>query len=74
MKGNPEPGTSGEWTMSEIFQTDQQGRKVKQVLGMIESSYGFDLEVIAELDNGDLQHFSRDGAGWHAKIVFGSVS
>jgi len=70
MNGNPEPTTSGSWTMSEIFQTDRKGRKVKQVLGMVESSYGFDLEVVAELDNGALQHFSRDGAGWHAREVF----
>jgi hypothetical protein len=35
------------------------------VWALIESSYGYDLEVIAELNSGQLQHFWRDGAGWH---------
>jgi hypothetical protein len=47
------------------------GQKVQEVLGLIESSFGFDLELIALLTDGSLQHFWRDGAGWHAGLVFG---
>jgi hypothetical protein len=43
-------------------------------LGLVQGSFGFDLEVIAELDNGDLQHFYRDGSGWQCGPVFGSVN
>jgi hypothetical protein len=77
--GNPEPtlqswnGTTANWTRSETFATNVAGQHVKQVLGLMQSSYGFDLELVAGLDDGKLQHFSRDGAGWHARDVFGSV-
>jgi hypothetical protein len=77
--GNPEPslqsyhGTTADWKRSATFGTNVPGQHVKQVLGLMQSSYGFDLEVVAELSNGKLQHFSRDGAGWHARKVFGST-
>jgi hypothetical protein len=77
--GNPEPtlqswnGTTAKWTLSETFGTNVAGQHVKQVLGLMQSSYGFDLELVAELDDGKLQHFSRDGSGWHARDAFGSV-
>jgi hypothetical protein len=71
--GNPEPGTTATWTNAAIFQTNVAGQQIKQVLGLIESSYGFDLEVVAELDDGSLQHFWRDGGGWHPGPVFGTV-
>lgn len=75
-RGNPEPtlqslnGTTANWTKIATFGTNVAGRHVKQVLGLMQSSYGFNLELIAELDNGKLQHFSRDGSGWHARKVF----
>ncbi len=72
--GNPQPGTSAAWAHSATFGTDQAGKTVTQVLGLIQSSYGFDLEVIAELSNGGVQHFWRDGNGWHAGPVFGFVT
>jgi hypothetical protein len=60
---------NGAWANSATF-----GANVEQVLGLVESSYGFDLEVIAQLKDGSLQHFWRDGAGWHNGPVFGSVT
>ena len=59
---------AGNWSNSATF-----GANVAQVLGLVESSYGFDLEVIAQLNNGSLQHLWRDGGGWHNGIVFGST-
>jgi hypothetical protein len=61
------------WQMSATFGTNVAGVHVEQVLGLLESSYGFDLEVIALLSNGGLQHFWRGGGTWHAGPVFGSV-
>jgi Papain family cysteine protease len=55
----PTTGTFS-WAHSATF-----GTHVKQVLGLIQSSFGFDLEVIALLENGSLQHFYRN-ATWHA--------
>jgi hypothetical protein len=72
MPGNPEPGATAQWTFAETFGTTVVGRQVKQVLGLMESSYG-NLELVAELDDGSLQHFSKDGSGWHARAIFGSV-
>jgi C1A family cysteine protease len=69
--------TAGEqtahWANSATFGTNVAGQQVKEVLGLIESSFGFDLEVVAMLTDGSLQHFWRDGAGWHAGPVFGSI-
>jgi hypothetical protein len=64
--GNPEPTASAkstDWKLSATF-----GANVKQLLGMIESSFGSDLELIALLHTGKLQHFYRDSrtAVWYA--------
>ena len=72
--GNPQPGAAAKWTKSATFGTNVKGRSIKQVVGLIESSFGFDLEVIALLDNGGLQHFWRSGSGWHDGPVFGSIN
>jgi hypothetical protein len=72
--GNPEPGLHATWIRSASFSTNQRERKVKQVLGLVEGSFGFNLEVVAELDNGGLQHFYRDGSGWQSGPVFGTVN
>jgi hypothetical protein len=71
--GNPEPTTTASWSKSATFATNVTGIKVEQVLGLIESSFGFDLELIALLSDGSLQHFWRDGGGWHCGPVFGST-
>ena len=71
--GNPEPTANASWTNSATFGTNVSGVKVEQVLGLIESSFSFDLELVALLSDGSLQHFWRDGSGWHAGPVFGST-
>jgi hypothetical protein len=69
---NPEPGKSATWARSDTFGNTGGGNdyKAKQVLGPIQSSFGFDLELVAELVGGHLQHFWRDWAGWHAGPIF----
>jgi hypothetical protein len=69
--GNPEPGKHTTWhKCAQTF-----GVNVDAVLGLIESSFGFDLELIALLNNGSLQHFRRDSrtAVWQAGPVFGTT-
>jgi hypothetical protein len=68
-KGSPE-NLASIWTMSTTF-----GENVKQVLGLIQSSFGFDLEVIALLNDGTLQHYWRYSSdlSWHAGPIFGST-
>jgi C1A family cysteine protease len=60
---------TGNWAQSATF-----GTNVAQVLGLIESSFGFDLEVIALLNSGFVQHFWRQADGWHLGPVFGSTT
>ena len=46
------------------------GHDVKHVWGLVEGSFGFNLEVVVERTDGVLQHYYRDGLGWHeAEIV-----
>jgi C1A family cysteine protease len=68
-KVSPENPAS-KWAMSTTF-----GQNVQQVLGLIQSSFGFDLELIALLNDGALQHFWRYSSdlSWHAGPVFGST-
>jgi hypothetical protein len=58
--GHVTPPATSLWIQSATF-----GTNIKHVWALIESSYGYDLEVIAELNSGQLQHFWRDRAGWH---------
>jgi hypothetical protein len=68
------PGSqNGQWTKSATFGTDVSSQSIQQVVGLLQSSYGFNLEVIAELTNGVIQHFFRDGAGWHPGTAFGAI-
>jgi hypothetical protein len=41
------------------------GHDVRHVWGLIQGSFGFDLEVIVERTDSTPQHYWRDGAGWH---------
>lgn len=50
----------GPWTRSAVF-----GADVRRVLGLLQSTYGTDLELIAERTDGRVQHYWRDGNGWH---------
>lgn len=56
----------GAWRRSTIF-----GSNVRAVAGLCQGSWGMNLEVIALLNDGRLQHYWRDGAGWHAGPIIG---
>jgi hypothetical protein len=47
------------------------GHIVRAVAGMVEGSFGFNLEVIVLTTDNRLQHYWRDGAGWHEGPVIG---
>ncbi|MFD9304621.1 C1 family peptidase [Streptomyces sp. NPDC060048] len=54
------------WRRSAVF-----GHDVLAVTGMLQGSFGFNLEVIALRTDRLLQHYWRDGAGWHEGAVIG---
>ncbi len=58
----------GLWRQSASF-----GHNAKSVISLVEGSYGFNLEVIVLRFDNKLQHYWRDGAGWHEGVVFGSI-
>jgi hypothetical protein len=45
------------------------GHDVKHVRGLVQGSFGFNLDVIVETTNGALQHYFRDGDGWHEGVI-----
>jgi len=54
----------GPWNKSAVF-----GADVRRVIGLIQSSYSTNLEVIAERTDGRYQHYWRDAAGWHTGVI-----
>jgi hypothetical protein len=50
----------GGWNKSAVFGTD-----VRRVVALLQSSFGANLEVIAERTDDRSQHYWRDGSGWH---------
>jgi hypothetical protein len=56
------------WRTSASF-----GHDVRAVVSLVEGSYGFNLEVIVLRTDNQLQHYWRDGGGWHEGVVFGSI-
>ena len=63
------PEGNGVWSHSATF-----GSNVAEVHGLIQSSFGFDLELIALLKDGTVQHWWRGpDLAWHAGPVFGST-
>ncbi len=56
------------WRHSDTF-----GKNVQKVVGMVEGSFGFNLEVVVLRWDRKLQHYWRDGAGWHTGAVIGSA-
>ncbi|WP_329382617.1 C1 family peptidase [Streptomyces sp. NBC_01351] len=56
------------WSRSAVF-----GHDVGSVTGMLQGSFGFNLEVIVLRTDRRLQHYWRDGAGWHEGSVIGAV-
>jgi len=59
-------GGDGFWRHSAEF-----GAGVAAVAGLCQGSWGMNLEVIVVRTDGQLQHFWRDGAGWHGGPVIG---
>jgi hypothetical protein len=58
----------GGWAQSATF-----GHDVAAVAGLLEGSFGFNLEVIVLRYDRKLQHYWRDGAGWHEGVVIGAA-
>jgi hypothetical protein len=54
------------WRQSATF-----GSGIQTAVGLCQSSWGMNLEVIAMRTDGQLQHFWRDGGGWHPGPVVG---
>ena len=55
-----------QWRHSATF-----GHDVLAVAGLAQGQWGMNLEVIVLLTNGKLQHYWRDGSGWHEGPVIG---
>lgn len=58
-------GGDQQWRRSTTFGSD-----AKDVVGMVEGSWGFNLELVVLRTDGRLQHYWRDGNGWHAGGIF----
>ncbi len=56
----------GLWRRSAIF-----GHHVAAVASLLQGSFGFNLEVIVLRTDRRLQHYWRDGAGWHEGVIIG---
>jgi hypothetical protein len=54
------------WRYSTSF-----GHDVATVVALVEGSFGFNLEVIVLRNDRLLQHYWRDGAGWHEGPIIG---
>jgi Papain family cysteine protease/FG-GAP-like repeat len=59
---------SGQWFNSATF-----GHDVLAVAGLLEGSFGFNLELIALRTDNQLQHYWRDGSGWHEGPIIGGA-
>ena len=54
------------WVRSAVF-----GDRLKRVVGFLQGSFGFNLEVIVERVDGKYQHYWRSDDGWHLGTVIG---
>jgi len=57
-----------QWRQSATF-----GHDVQAVAALVEGSFGFNLEVVVLRLDRKLQHYWRDGAGWHEGVIIGSA-
>lgn len=55
------------WRKSATF-----GHDVATVVGFVEGSYGFNLELVVIRRDHRLQHYWRDGNGWHEGVIIGN--
>jgi hypothetical protein len=39
------------------------------VIALVEGSFGFNLELVVENNDGHYQHYWRDAGGWHPGVV-----
>jgi hypothetical protein len=56
------------WRKSATF-----GHDVKEVISLVEGSYGFNLEVIVLRNDNMLQHYWRAGGVWNEGVLIGSA-
>ena len=56
------------WRNSATF-----GHHVAAVIGLVEGSFGFNLEVVVLRTDNQMQHYWRDGGGWHEGPVIGAA-
>ena len=54
----------GPWVQGAEF-----GDAVRRVVGLLQSTYGTNLEIVVQRTDGRYQHYWRDGAGWHSGAV-----
>jgi hypothetical protein len=59
---------NGAWQRAAVF-----GSNVRAVTSLVEGSYGFNLEVVVLRTDNQLQHYWRDGGGWHPGVVIGRI-
>jgi hypothetical protein len=53
-----------QWLHSATF-----GHNVATVVALLEGSFGFNLEVVVLRTDNRLQHYWRDGGGWHEGAI-----
>jgi len=58
----------GVWRQSATF-----GHDVRTVSGLLQGSFSYNLEVVVCRTDNQLQHYWRDGAGWHEGAVIGGA-
>ncbi|MCA1570030.1 MAG: hypothetical protein LC798_06845 [Chloroflexi bacterium] len=54
----------GAWTLGAEF-----GDGAIRVVGLLQGTFGTNLEIIVQRTDVRYQHYWRDGAGWHAGAV-----
>jgi len=56
------------WQLAATF-----GQGLDCVVGLLQGSFGLNLELIAQTQANQLVHFWRDGSGWHQGVTIGSA-
>jgi hypothetical protein len=57
------------WILATTF-----GNNIQDVIALVQGSYGFNLELVALLTDGSLQHYYRDqNLVWHTGSIFGTA-